>query len=109
TVQSAPSNHYEIDLKLVIDAKQSGKVAFILELVYGGLFVVNVPEEHRQPVLLIECPRLLFPFARQIIANVTASGNLPPLNLQPIDFVSLYRARMEQAAAEAAAQGKPVN
>jgi preprotein translocase subunit SecB len=57
-----------------------------------------VPEEHVQPVLLIEAPRLLFPFARAIIADVTSNGGLPPLMMQPIDFSVLYRSRLEQMA-----------
>jgi preprotein translocase subunit SecB len=60
------------------------------------MFSLNVPEEHLQPILLIEAPRLLFPFARAIIAEVTSGGGLPPLMMQPIDFAALYRARLEQ-------------
>jgi preprotein translocase subunit SecB len=89
---------FEIVLQLVIEAKLKDRPAFIAELSYGGVFTLNVPEEHLQPILLIECPRLLFPFARNIIADVTRDGGFPPMMLQPIDFVALYRARMEQAA-----------
>ncbi|MDR3439612.1 protein-export chaperone SecB [Telmatospirillum sp.] len=91
-------NVYEVVLQLAIDAKIKDHTAFIVELSYGGVFTLNIPEEHVQPVLLIECPRLLFPFARNIVADVTREGGFPPMMLQPIDFVSLYRSRMEQAA-----------
>jgi len=91
-------NAFEVSLQLAIEAKTQDKVAFIVELTYAGLFSLAVPEEHLQPVLLIEAPRLLFPFARAIIADITAGGGLPPLMMQPIDFAALYRARMEQAA-----------
>jgi preprotein translocase subunit SecB len=65
------------------------------------VFTLNVPQEHLQPVLLIECPRLLFPFARNIIADTTREGGFPPMMLQPIDFVALFRQRVEQMSPEA--------
>jgi protein translocase subunit secB len=73
-----------------------------------GIFTLNVPQEHVQPVLLVECPRLLFPFARNIVADVTRDGGFPPLMLQPVDFVALYRQRMEKMAAEQKAATGPV-
>lgn len=89
---------YEVVLKINIEAKVNGKSAFIAELSYAGIFTVQgVPAEHMQPMLLIECPRLLFPFARNIIADMTRDGGFPPLMMQPIDFVALYRQRMMQA------------
>jgi preprotein translocase subunit SecB len=91
-------NVFEVVLQLNIEAKVKDKTAFIVELSYAGVFTLNLPEEHIQPVLLIECPRLLFPFARNIVADVTRDGSFPPMMLQPIDFVSLYRTRMEQMA-----------
>lgn len=94
--QPTGGNTFEVSLQLAVDAKVNDKVAFIIELTYGGLFTLNVPEEHLQPVLLIEAPRLLFPFARAVIADVTSGGGLPPLMLQPIDFAALYRSRLEQ-------------
>jgi preprotein translocase subunit SecB len=89
-------NNYEVVLQLAAEAKVKDKVAFIVELSYAGVFTLMVPEEHLQPILMIEAPRLLFPFARAIIAGVTGEGGLPPLLLQPIDFNALYRARLEQ-------------
>ncbi len=96
---------FEVVMKLAVEAKVADKVAFIVDLTYAGIFTLNVPDEHMQPVLLIECPRLLFPFARNIIADVTRDGGFPPMLLQPIDFVSLYRSRVEQMAAQGPAQG----
>lgn len=81
------------------------KPVFIAELAYGGVFgLANVPENAMEPVLLVECPRLLFPFARSILAEVTRDGGFPPMLLQPIDFVTLWqqrRAAAQQAAATA--------
>lgn len=93
-------NTFEVVLHLNIDAKLGEKTAFILELAYAGVFTLNVPAEHVQPMLLIECPRLLFPFARNIVSDTTRDGGFPPMLLQPIDFVSLFRQRLEQAEAE---------
>ena len=93
-------NTFEVSLQLNIDAKLGEKTAFLLELVYGGVFTLNVPNDHIQPMLLIECPRLLFPFARNIVSDTTRDGGFPPMLLQPIDFVSLFRARLEQVEAE---------
>ena len=88
---------YEVDLKLNATANREGKVAFNVELVYGGLFeITGVPEEHLEPVLLIECPRILFPFARRIISDATAEGGFPPFLLEPIDFSVVYAAQRAQ-------------
>lgn len=83
---------YEVTLTIRADAKSGEEPAFVTELVYGGVFTLtNVPEEALRPTLLIECPRLLFPFARRIIADATRDGGFPPLYINPIDFVALYR------------------
>ena len=75
---------------------------------YAGVFrIVNVPTENLHPLVMIECPRLLFPFAREIIATSVRDGGFPPLMLDPVDFVGLYRSNMERQAAAQAAQGKP--
>jgi preprotein translocase subunit SecB len=72
----------------------------LLELEYGGIFKVeNVPEQQLHPYLLIECPRMLFPFVRRIVADVTRDGGFPPLNLDQIDFLALYRQQLAQRAA----------
>jgi preprotein translocase subunit SecB len=93
---------FEVDLKLNAAASRDGAVVFQLELTYGGLFqITGVPEPDLEPVLLIECPRFLFPFARRLIADVTADGGFPPLFLDPMDFAAIYGARK---AAEAGQQ-----
>ena len=97
---SLAPNLYEVVLHLHIEAKLPAKPLFIVELDYAGLFTVNVPEDQVHPVLMIECPRLLFPFARNIVADLTRDGGFPPLMIQPLDFVALYRARLEEMAAQ---------
>ncbi len=79
---------------------QPGRPVFIAELSYAGIFTLNgIPENSLEPVLLIECPRLLFPYARNILADVTRDGGFPPVLLQPIDFVALWQSRRQQAGA----------
>ncbi len=89
---------FEVDLSLEAKATNETGTVFAIELVYSGLFrIQNVPEEHVHPFVLIECPRLLFPFARQIVAEATRNGGFPPLMIDPIDFVALYQQNMAQA------------
>ena len=93
---------HEVVLKVEIEAKGNEGVAFRLELLYGGLFALkNVPEEQLQPFLLAEAPRILFPFARRLIADASIDGGFPPLLLDPIDFAGLYMQSAAQAQAEA--------
>jgi preprotein translocase subunit SecB len=95
---------YEVDLKFTITTKQDDTSAFVIELVYSGLFAVkNMTEESVQPFLHIQAPFILFPFARRIIADVTRDGGYPPLMLDPIDFASLYQQRLEVEAGQSAA------
>jgi preprotein translocase subunit SecB len=90
-------NDTEVTLKLEGKAEAGGMVLFSVDLEFSGVFrIVNVPQEQVQPLMLIECPRLLFPFAREIIANAVRNGGFPPLLLDPIDFVSLYQQRLGQ-------------
>lgn len=85
---------FEVDLKLNVSASREGAVVFQLELVYGGLFhVTGVAENDLEQVLLIECPRFLFPFARRIVGDVTGDSGFPPLMLEPLDFIAVYAAR----------------
>ena len=92
------AQHFEVELKLRVHAKGEDRQLFLLELAYAGLFrLQNVPEEAVQPVLLIQAPHMLFPFARRIIADVVRDGGMPPLMIEPIDFVALYQAKMNQA------------
>ncbi|MXQ08241.1 protein-export chaperone SecB [Alphaproteobacteria bacterium GH1-50] len=102
---------YEVLSKYKVTSKNKngGETLFLLELEYGGIFHIdNVPEEQLHPFLLIECPRMLFPFARRIVSDVTRDGGFPPLNIDNIDFVSLYRQtllqRQQQQAAAADTQ-----
>ena len=89
---------FEVILKMRVSAKQDEKLVFLLEIAYGGLFVLErVPEEVLQPMLLIECPRLMFPFVRRVVSDLISDGGLPPLMIEPIDFAALYRSRMMQA------------
>ena len=82
-------------------AKEGGEQFFLLEIEYMGVFrIAGVPEEQLHPFLLIECPRMLFPFVRRIVADVTRDGGFPPLNLENIDFVALYRNEIARRQAE---------
>jgi len=96
---------YEVDLKIEASAKTADGVSFIVDLLYGGLFGLrNVPEEAIEPFCVVEAPRILFPFARRIIADATRDGGFPPLLLEPIDFASLYMAQRQAQLGE----GMPV-
>jgi len=88
-------NVFEVELKMGATAKQQdGQTSFIVELLYAGLFGLrNIPEEALEPFLIVEAPRMLFPFARRIMADATRDGGFPPLMLEPIDFASLYLAQ----------------
>jgi preprotein translocase subunit SecB len=92
----------EVTLRLEGKAETAGSVMFNIELQFAGVFrIQNVPQEQVQALVLIECPRLLFPFAREIIATSVRNGGFPPLLLDPIDFVALYQQRLAQQAPEA--------
>ena len=109
-VDAAPTSggDFEVTLRLEGKAEAQGMLLFGFELVFAGIFrVQNVPAESLQPVVLIECPRLLFPFAREIIATAVRNGGFAPLLLDPIDFVGLYRQRL--AAAQTSQPSRPLN
>ena len=96
----------EVNVQVNLDAKSGDQAVFVLEIDYAGLFTIeNLPEEQLHPFLMIECPRMMFPFVRQIARNTTADGGFPPLNIDNIDFMQLYRGelmrRQQAAAAEA--------
>ncbi len=94
-------NQYEVISKFNITSKnKSGnEPLFLLELEYGGIFhIENVPEDQLHPFLLIECPRMLFPYVRRIVSDVTRDGGFPPLNLENIDFLALYRSELSRRA-----------
>lgn len=82
---------YEVELKILINAKQEADTAFVVDLLYAGLFGIrNLPEDQLEPFLVVSAPTLLFPFARRIVADMTRDGGYPPLMLEPVDFGGLY-------------------
>jgi preprotein translocase subunit SecB len=103
--RARPDGLFDVELKMTARASRDGETVFHLELLYGGLFqVVGVPEAEMEPVLMIECPRLLFPFARRIVADLTGEGGFPPFMLEPLDFAGIYASR--KAAGEAQPVGQ---
>ena len=92
---------YVVSLETKMDADVNGKKLFILELTYCSNLILNVPEEHKEPILMIELPRLMFPFVRSIVATSLANAGLPPLMLNPIDFAAMYQDKKAKEAAEA--------
>ena len=99
-VKKLPENAYEVTLDIKTEGKIKDKVAFIAEISYPGIFSLNkIPPEHEKPILLIEAPRMLFPFARNILAETTRDGGYPPLMLNPIDFNALYQKQLEKEQA----------
>ena len=104
---------YAVELTLNAKANREETVLFNVELVYGGIFrLKNVPEAQMSPLLMVECPRLIFPFARQVLASVTQQGGFPPLMMEPVDFSAIYRQNLAKLAAQggvaaAADAGKP--
>lgn len=97
---------FEVELTLEGDAKIQNEVLFAFELKYAGIFRMrNIPQDQIHPAVMIECPRLLFPFARQIVADAVRNGGFPPLYIDPIDFVGLYRQKMMEAQGAEGGQG----
>jgi preprotein translocase subunit SecB len=97
TTPDKPPTDFEVELKLDGKAEANNSVLFSFELVFAGVFrIQNVPADTLQALVMIECPRLLFPFAREIISSATRNGGFPPLLLDPIDFVALYQQRVAQ-------------
>jgi preprotein translocase subunit SecB len=106
-VGANPLSEKEFDVNLTLNAKASieKEVLFNVELVYGGVFRIDgFPQEHMLPILFIECPRLLFPFARQIVADATRNGGFPPLLLDPIDFAQMFQQKIAEDQARAKVQ-----
>ena len=94
---------FDVIVKLRVDSKSknTNNVLFVLELDYGGVFQIeNIPDDQLHPYLLIECPRMLFPFLRRIVSDITRDGGFPPLNLENIDFLKLYRQEIERRKKE---------
>lgn len=99
-------NNYEVTLTAKMNADVNNKKLFIVEITYGAVATVNVPEEHFEPVMFIELPRLLFPFVRSIIANSLSAAGLPALMISPIDFVAMYNAKKAKEAEAAKNEDK---
>lgn len=94
-------HQYEVISKFRVTSKNKGdnQTLFLAELDYGGVFhIEGVPEEQLHPFLMIECPRMLFPFVRRIISDLTRDGGFPPFNMEPVDFVALYRQELARRA-----------
>ena len=97
---------YVVSLETKMDADVNGKKLFILELTYCSNLTLNIPEEHKEPILMIELPRLMFPFVRSIVATSLANAGLPPLMLNPIDFAAMYQDKKAKEAAATAEKGE---
>ena len=98
-------DQFEVAIKLNVTSKaaEGDAVLFVLELDYVGIFEIKgVPDEQMHPFLLIECPRMIFPFLRRVVSDITRDGGFPPLNLENIDFVQMYRTELEKRQAEKA-------
>lgn len=103
---------YEVELSVAARARRGADVMFVVETTYAGAFEIrNVPAEQLEGIMLVECPRLLFPFLRQIVSDATRNGNFPPLLLEPIDFFAVYqqKAMQQQAQPAPAKQQQPVS
>lgn len=91
--QKLEENIYNVLMNVTLNGEATDEKAFILELSYGAVVSLSVPQEHHEPVLMIEIPHMLYPFVRQIIANTLTNAGLPPLMLNPIDFMAMYNAQ----------------
>jgi preprotein translocase subunit SecB len=105
-VKKQSDDVYAVEITLNAKAEREKNVLFNVELIYGGVFrIKNVPENQLAPLLLVECPRLIFPFARQVLASVTQQGGFPPLMMEPVDFNAIYLQNLRQLQAQPAAGG----
>jgi preprotein translocase subunit SecB len=100
---------FEVTLRIQVDAKRKEQQVFLLDLEYAGVFTIGheVPEEYLRPLLMIECPRILFPFARSIVATTTQEGGYPALLLTPLDFADLYQRQISQEQKEHGHENAP--
>ena len=101
-VNASPLGETDVEVELKLDGKAEaeGQVLFAFELNYAGVFrIQNIPQENVHAIVMIECPRLLFPFAREIIASAVRNGGYPPLMIDPVDFVALYQQRVAEMQA----------
>ena len=101
-------NQYEVELSVSARAMRDNQAAFVVEASYAGVFEIkNLPQDQLEVAMLVECPRLLFPFMRQIVADATRNGNFPPMMLEPIDFMGIYVANKERVRQQNAAADQP--
>lgn len=108
-VKKQEDDLYAVELSINAKAERESNVLFSVELIYGGIFrIANVPENQMALVLMIECPRLIFPFARQIIASTTQQGGFPPMLMEPVDFAAIYRQNMQRIVEAQKANGGDV-
>jgi preprotein translocase subunit SecB len=104
---SIGEDRYQVAMKIKASAKAGGKTRFIVELDYVGIFSIsNVRQDYIHPVVFIECPRQILPFARRVVADVTRDGGYPPLMIDNVDFATLYRQRLAEFQAQQAAAGE---
>lgn len=100
-VRKRDDNQFEVIQKLTITAKTKTDNIYLLELEYAGIFIIqNVPKDQLHPFLMIECPRILFPFMRRLVRDITTEGGYPPINVDNIDYLALYRAELQRRANE---------
>jgi preprotein translocase subunit SecB len=105
--QARADEAYEVSLNLEVHAKSDSGVIYNVELVYGGLFHLrNIPQNLLQPVLFVDCPTILFPFMRRVLADVVRDGGFPPLMLDPVDFGRLYAQNLAKGEGEGEARAK---
>ena len=101
-------DQYEVAISIRADAKAATQTIFVCEVTYAGVFILkNITQENIQPILLIECPRQLFPFARRVVADTTRDGGFPPLMLDPIDFNGIYLQQLQHRQGEPESTGAP--
>jgi preprotein translocase subunit SecB len=106
--QNIGEDRYQVNMKLNAKAVNGEHTRFLVELDYSGIFsITSVPEAHIHPMMFIECPRLILPFARRVVADVTRDGGYPPLMLDNVDFATLYRQKLEQLRQEQKQQEQP--
>jgi len=99
-------NRYEVINRVKIESKSKDQAIFVMELDYAGLFQVeNVPAEQMHPFLMIECPRMIFPYIRRLVGDITRDGGFPPLNIDNIDYLNIYRQEILRRQAAKAAEG----
>ncbi|WMT92269.1 protein-export chaperone SecB [Pelagibacterium sp. H642] len=109
-VKKQADDVYAVEIGLNVKTERDNKVLYAVELVYGGLFRTrNIPENQLGALLMVEAPRLIFPFARQVLASTIQAGGFPPLLLEPVDFLALYRRNLAAAAEKAKQNGEPAD